>query len=107
MSERAHQLRQTLVTRIVDGPGRASVAARRAAFDGQAYDSRTDALLARVAQHAWTVGDTDVAQPLAAGVSEDHVFELVVCAAVGQATRQLETALTALDEAASDGEQPS
>lgn len=107
MSERAHQLRQALVTRIVDGPGRASVDARRAAFDCQAQDPRTDALVARIAQHAWTVGDTDVAQPLSAGVSEDHVFELVVCAAVGQATRQIETALAALDAAAPGVEQPS
>ena len=107
MSERAHHLRQVLVTRIVAGPGRASVEARRAAFDCQPHDPRTDALVARVAQHAWTVGDVDVAHPLASGLDEDQVFEVVVCAAVGQATRQLETALVALDDAASGVEQPS
>lgn len=107
MSERAHHLRQVLVNRIVAGPGRASVDARRAAFDGQAYDPRTDALVARVAQHAWTVGDADVAQPLTSGLGEDHVFEVVVCAAVGQSTRQLETALAALDAATSGVEHPS
>jgi hypothetical protein len=100
-------MRQALVTRIVKGPGRASVSARRAAFDCQADDSRTDALVARVAQQAWTVGDADVSQPVAAGVSEDHVFEVVVCAAVGQATRQLETALAALDQATFAAEQSS
>ena len=33
----------------------------------------------------------------AAGVSEDEIFELVVCAALGQSTRQLSAALSALD----------
>jgi hypothetical protein len=33
------------------------------------------------------------------GTSEDQIFELVICAAIGQATRQYETALEALAEA--------
>lgn len=100
MSERAHQLRQALVSRLLSGPGTATADARRAAFDGHAHDGRADALLDRVAREAWTVRDADVAAPLHAGLSDDEVFELVVCAAVGQATRQLETALAALDRAA-------
>ncbi len=35
----------------------------------------------------------------ASGESEDQIFELVMCAAIGQATRQYETALEALTEA--------
>lgn len=107
MSERAHHLRQALVTRVVTGAGHSSVEARQAAFDGRPHDPRVDALVARVAEHAWTVSDADVAAPCAAGVTEDEVFELVVCAAVGQATRQIESALAALDEAAPHTEQPS
>lgn len=100
MSERAHQLRRALVARLLSGPGTAPPEARRAAFDHQAHDGRTDALLDRVACEAWTVRDADVSAPLQAGLSEDEVFELVVCAAVGQATRQLETAMASLDRAA-------
>jgi len=33
------------------------------------------------------------------GLSEDQIFELVVCAAIGQATRQYQSALGALAEA--------
>jgi hypothetical protein len=33
------------------------------------------------------------------GLSEDQVFEIVVCAAIGQATRQYDTALAALEAA--------
>ena len=37
------------------------------------------------------------------GLTEDQIFELVVCAAVGQATRQYESALEALAAAVTDG----
>jgi len=33
---------------------------------------------------------------MAAGFSEDQIFEVVVCAAIGQATRQRDAALAAL-----------
>jgi alkylhydroperoxidase family enzyme len=99
MSESVHELRRALVARLLTGPGTASTEARRAAFDLQPRDRRTDALLDRVRREPWTVCDADVAAPLEAGLSEDQVFELVVCAAVGQATRQLESALDTLDRA--------
>jgi hypothetical protein len=38
----------------------------------------------------------DIAAARASGLSEDQIFETVVCAAVGQATRQYDTALAAL-----------
>jgi hypothetical protein len=41
-----------------------------------------------------------VAAATAAGVPEDEIFELTVCAALGQATRQLDAALAVLDAAA-------
>lgn len=59
-------------------------------------------LIEKVALHPTRVTDDDIAAVVASGLSEDQVFELVVCAAVGQATRQYETALGALDAATSD-----
>jgi hypothetical protein len=35
----------------------------------------------------------------ASGLSEDQIFEIVVCAAIGQAVRQHDTALAALEAA--------
>ena len=35
-------------------------------------------------------------------LDEDQIFELIVCAAIGQATRQYEAALVALDETMAD-----
>ncbi|MEO8704519.1 MAG: hypothetical protein ABI867_30980, partial [Kofleriaceae bacterium] len=57
------------------------------------------ALIDKVAQHAWKVTSEDVAAVKQAGVAEDAIFEQVVCAAIGKATRQLDGALAALAEA--------
>jgi hypothetical protein len=40
-----------------------------------------------------------MAAAIASGINEDEVFEIVVCAAVGQASRQCDTALAALEVA--------
>jgi hypothetical protein len=39
----------------------------------------------------------------ASGLGEDQIFELVVCAAIGQATRQYQSALGALAGVTTDG----
>ncbi len=99
MSDAARRLREVVVCRAVNGPGVASPAARRAAFENQAGAGGETALIDKVVRHAWKVTDEDVAATRAAGLREDEVFELTVCAALGAATRQLRAALTALDDA--------
>jgi alkylhydroperoxidase family enzyme len=92
--------RAQVIERAVEGPAKASPEARRAAFanDGVAPEA-VRVLLDKVARHAYRVTDEDVAAAKAAGLSEDQIFELVVCAALGQAQRQLDAALAALAEA--------
>jgi alkylhydroperoxidase family enzyme len=53
-------------------------------------------LIDKVATRAHTVTDEDIVAARASGLSEDQIFELVVCAAIGQATRQYDTALAVL-----------
>lgn len=96
MSE-AERLRARAIERALTGPGMASADARRAAFDNSDA-APAHALLAKVARNAWKVTDDDVAAAKQAGLSEDEIFELVVCAAYGQASRQLDAALAALAE---------
>lgn len=90
---------RAVVTRILKGDARAPRAQRRAAFDNAVLDEPLGTLIEKVAQHAYRVTDDDIAAVKASGLSEDQIFELVVCAAVGQATRQYDMALTALAEA--------
>ena len=96
MSEAAKRIRERVLERAVHGPGTSASAARRAAFDNHGVDERARRLIDKVAREAWNVTDEDVAEAKAAGVSENEIFELVVCAALGQSTRQLSAALTAL-----------
>jgi alkylhydroperoxidase family enzyme len=88
--------RQALLARILEGAGAADAGARRAAFDGSAVAEPVRALLEKVGARAHEVGDEDVARARASGMSEDEIFEIVVCAAVGRATRRHEAALSAL-----------
>jgi alkylhydroperoxidase family enzyme len=93
------QARAALVKGILEGDGTASRDQRRAAFELAELSEPLGALLQKVARRAHTVTDEDVAAVRSAGLSEDQIFELVVCAAVGEATRQNETALAALQAA--------
>jgi len=91
--------RRAVVARILEGDGRASHADRRAAFDNAGLGEPLQSLIDKVAKSARDVTDEDIAAAKKSGLSEDQIFELVVCAAIGQATRQYETALAALDVA--------
>ena len=97
MSEAVYRLRAAVADQALRGSGVASPAARRAAFDNRGVDERARSLIDKVARQAWTVTRADVAAATAAGVPEDEIFELTVCAALGQATRQLDAARAALD----------
>lgn len=96
---RAHE---TLVTRVLEGDGRTSRGRRRAAFDNAVLGEPLHTLIGKVARQPAQITDEDVAAVKAAGLSEDEIFELVVCAAIGQATRQYETALGALAAVVTD-----
>src|SRR5690242_19638628 len=92
--------RTALVERVLSGPGRASAEQRKAAFanDGVKGDA-VRALVDKVAHHAYKITDEDIAAVKSAGLSEDQIFEVAVCAAAGQASRLVDTAFAALAEA--------
>jgi hypothetical protein len=89
------QARKVLASRILEGDGKASPSERRAAFNNSGLAGPLDALADKVARHAYRVTDEDINAARVSGVSEDQVFEIVLCAAIGQATRQYEAALAA------------
>ena len=99
MSEAARRLREIVVEGVLDGPGVASHAARRAAFENRLGSGPAAVLVDKVVRHAWKVTDEDVDAAKLAGVREDEIFELTVSAALGASTRQLRAALAVLDAA--------
>jgi hypothetical protein len=98
------ELHRAVIARVLDGDGKASTELRRAAFDNAGLDEPMRTLIDNVAYHAYRVTDEDVAAVRTAGLSEDQIFEIVVCAAIGQASRQYHNALAALASATEEGE---
>jgi hypothetical protein len=94
--------RKALITRILEGDAKASRAQRHAAFDNAGLPEPVNMLIDKVTKHAYRVTDEDIDAAQASGLTEDHIFEMVVCAAIGQASRQYDTALVALKAAAAE-----
>ena len=90
---------RALVDRVLSGEGRASAEQRARAFSNDGLSPPVDALIGKVALRAAQVAEADFTAAKAAGFSEDQLFELVVCAAVGQASRLYDAGLAALAEA--------
>ena len=93
---------RAVVTGVLEGEGWAPRAQRRAAFENVGLVGPLGTLIDKVAKRPTRITDEDLAVVKASGLSEDQIFELVVCAALGQATRQYETALEALAVAMAD-----
>ena len=93
---------QVLVERVLTGAGKASPEQRARAFSNAGVPAPLQALIGKVATSPAQVTDADFAAAKASGLSEDQLFELVVSAAVGQATRMYDAGLAALAEATGD-----
>jgi alkylhydroperoxidase family enzyme len=94
---------RALVDRVLSGEGRASSEQRARAFAGDGLPPPLDALIGKVADRPAQVTAEDLAAAKASGCTEDQLFELVVCAAVGQSARLYEAGLAALAEATVKG----
>jgi hypothetical protein len=95
------QQRKALIERILSGAGTASQGERQAAFENIGRTEPLKTIIQKVARQPTAVADRDVAAALACGLTEDQIFEIVICAAVGQSTRQYDSARVALESAIS------
>jgi len=84
---------EALIARVRDGQGKSPADVRRAAME-----LPEGALYVKVATSAARITDEDIALAKES-TSEDEIFELVACVAIGQAKRQYDAALAALEEA--------
>lgn len=87
------------IDRLLNGDGITSLSVRREAFDNAGLAEPLGKLIDKVALRPTAITDEDIAKVRASGFSEDEIFEFLVCAAVGQATRHYESALEALEDA--------
>ena len=95
---------RALQDRILNGAGSASPEQRARAFGNAGLPQPLDGLAGKVATRPTQVTDADFAAARAAGFTEDELFELVICAAVGQSARLYDAGLAALADAVADEE---
>jgi alkylhydroperoxidase/carboxymuconolactone decarboxylase family protein YurZ len=90
---------RALEQHILNGPATAPLETRRNAFDNSDLHEPLAVLVDKVARRSFQVTDADFEAAAAAGFTEDQLFEVVICAAVGAASRQYQAGLAALAEA--------
>jgi hypothetical protein len=90
---------ERLARRVLDGPGRLDARYRRAAAqrDLPALPEELRAYVGKVHDHAYRIVDGEIEALLAAGYSEDEVFELTAAAAVGAGLDRLDRGRRAMD----------
>ena len=91
-------LYERLISQVLDGEGYSSKADRQAAFNNAGLADPLKTLIDKTANQAYRVSDSDINAVKQSGVKEEQIFELVICAAIGQSSRQYRNALAALDE---------
>jgi hypothetical protein len=93
--------REALIERVLYGAGTAPQSERQAAFEYTRLAEPLKTLIQKVLTQATAITDRDIAAVRASGLTEDQIFEIAICAAVGQATRQYDSARAALEAAIS------
>ena len=83
--------------RVLDGPGYADAALRRAAFTGDNMPEDLATYVTKVINNAYKVIDSDVVALKQAGYSEDEIFEITIAAALGAGYRRFEAGRKAME----------
>ena len=91
------QLRNALRTAVLEGKGTSTPAQRQAAFSNSGLTEPSKTLIAKVVNNSGAIDNGDVTAAKRSGLSEDQIFELIVCGAVGEAIREYDAALRVLD----------
>jgi alkylhydroperoxidase family enzyme len=94
--------RERLEAAAFEGPGQTDPGLRRAAASGRGLPPALEAYVDTVRRHAYRVRDEDVEALRRGGYTEDQVYEITVCAALGAAGERLRAALQALEEDGDD-----
>jgi len=85
-----------LERRVLDSRGALDPAIRQAAAAGGEIPEDLESYVDKVRQQAYEVTDGDIESLLAAGYSEDEIFEITVAAAYGAARLRLNLGLKAM-----------
>lgn len=98
MHDRHAELAATLRDSVLDGPGSLDPALRRALADGSPGPEALADYVRALRDHAYQMRDQDVAAVIAAGYTEDQVYEATISTAVGTGALRLDAGMRALAE---------
>lgn len=90
------KFKNAVFERVLRGGGHSSTAQRQHAFEGAREDTAVGRLTDKVAKTSHAVEESDFAAALAEGATEDEVFELVICAAIGETERRYDAVRSVL-----------
>jgi alkylhydroperoxidase family enzyme len=96
-TDKLRSLHQALVDRVLGDDGQIAPDQRHRAFNNTGVPEQLQSLVEKVACRSSQVTDRDLDAARTAGFSDEQIFELIICAAVGAATRQYQSGLAALD----------
>jgi hypothetical protein len=82
---------------VLESEGELAPRVRRKIYAAEPVEGPLDPFVDKVRRRAHAVTDEDVAALRRAGLSEDHIFEASVAAALGAGLSRLDRALDALD----------
>lgn len=95
--ERFEQMRAALIAGVLGEKGTASRELRAAAFANAGLREPLQAFVAKIVNDSTAIQNADIRDIEESGMTEDQIFELVICSAAGEATRQYESALQVLE----------
>ncbi len=93
------EAQKALVAQILEAQCKTPPTLRTAAFNNGGVAEPLGALVNKVATDAKAISDSDINSAKHSGLTEDQIFEIIVCAAIGQAVRQYDSAMEALETA--------
>lgn len=96
MSDRHRSLFQAVRGAVLESDGKLDRDTRLAAAEGRALPGEVGELARKVRDEAASIEDADVARALAAGRSEDELFELILASSLGAAEHRLAAARRAM-----------
>lgn len=85
-----------LLRAVLQSPGATDPALRAAAFRGDAMPPALAEYVRKVRGESYRIIDDDMRRLLAAGYSEDAIFEITIASAIGAAEERLQAGLRAL-----------
>lgn len=98
IDERFSEARQALLAQVKEQPGHTTPESRLSAFNDAGMSNSLEALVHKIHHYPYKVNDEDIAA-LRCTFTDDELFEVIVCAALGGAEKRLQAGLRALTEA--------